>query len=181
MEADIPLQRLERSALSRDLVVLGQHEPGEVGSLTHPEAVILACGRPALVVPYVGAFDHVGRKVLIAWNGRREAARAAHDALPLMAASESVTVLSVDADQETTQIGDELVGNLGRHGVKASRDSALSLESSIAEVILSRAADLSSDLIVLGCYGHSRMRELVLGGVTREILRSMTVPVLMAH
>lgn len=179
--AESPLLQLVRRALISDLVILGQRDPDQTAGLPNPENVILACGRPALVVPYIGQFDHIGKNVLVAWNGSRESARAVHDALPLMAGSDAVTILSVDAEAEAIGLARDLAGHLQRHGLKATASTTASVGISVADTILSRAADLGSDLIVLGAYGHSRLREWVLGGVTRGILRSMTVPVLMAH
>jgi nucleotide-binding universal stress UspA family protein len=179
--AEAALSQLELRAKASDLVILGQHDPDEPAGLKHPEAVILACGRPALVVPYVGQFHQVGDNVLIAWNGSRESARAAHDALPLMPWSGAVTVLSVETEDAAMPLGSDLAGHLQRHGLKVTAERTVSDELSVADAILSRAADFGSDLIVMGAYGHSRLREWILGGATRDILRSMTVPVLMAH
>jgi nucleotide-binding universal stress UspA family protein len=170
---------LARWAATADLVVLGQSDPDHP-ALEDPEAVVLACGRPTLVVPYAGRFETIGGVALVAWNGSREACRAAHDALALMAPGASMTVLSVnpDADAEPT---DRLVRHLERHGLAAKADEVVTKELSPAEVALSRAADLGADLIVMGAYGHSRLRELILGGMTRDMFRHMTVPVLAAH
>ena len=150
-----------------------------------PELVALASGRPILAVPYAGQFETVGRRVLIGWNATREATRAVNDAMPLLAAADVVTVLTIDA-REAPDAHGELPGadislHLARHGVKATIERTVSAGVPAGEVLLSRAADLGADLLVIGAYGHSRMRELLLGGATRSILQSMTVPVLMSH
>lgn len=171
-----------------DLAILGQLDPdrGDTDIIRpRPEQVALASGRPILVVPYAGNFENVGRRVLVGWDASREAARAVHDAMPLLAAAEVVTVLIVDPREGPKGHG-ELPGadislHLARHGVKAEIECTVSADLAVGEVLLSRAADLAADLIVMGAYGHSRLRELLLGGATRALLRSMTVPVLMAH
>ena len=171
-----------------DLTILGQLDPdgGDTELIRpRPELVALASGRPILAVPYAGQFETVGRRVLIGWNATREATRAVNDAMPLLAAADVVTVLTIDAREGPDAHG-ELPGadislHLARHGVKATIERTVSAGVPAGEVLLSRAADLGADLLVIGAYGHSRMRELLLGGATRSILRSMTLPVLMSH
>ena len=171
-----------------DLTILGQVDPdgGDTELIRpRPELVALASGRPILAVPYAGQFETVGRRVLIGWNATREATRAVNDAMPLLAAAGVVTVLTIDAREGPDAHG-ELPGadislHLARHGVKATIERTVSAGVPAGEVLLSRAADLGADLLVIGAYGHSRMRELLLGGATRSILQSMTVPVLMSH
>jgi nucleotide-binding universal stress UspA family protein len=171
-----------------DLTILGQFDPDPSEGDTirpRPEQVTLASGRPILVLPYAGRFESVGRRVLIGWNATREAARAANDAMPLLTAAEVVTVLTIDA-REGPQGHGALPGadislHLARHGVKAEIERTVSADLPVGDVLLSRAAELAADLLVMGAYGHSRARELLLGGATRSLLRSMTVPVLMSH
>jgi len=171
-----------------DLTILGQVDPdgGDTELIRpRPELLALASGRPILAVPYAGQFETVGRRVLIGWNATREATRAVNDAMPLLAAADVVTVLTIDA-REAPDAHGELPGadislHLARHGVKATIERTVSAGVPAGEVLLSRAADLGADLLVIGAYGHSRMRELLLGGATRSILQSMTVPVLMSH
>ena len=171
-----------------DLTILGQLDPdgGDTELIRpRPELVALASGRPILAVPYAGQFETVGQRVLIGWNATREATRAVNDAMPLLAAADVVTVLTIDAREGPDAHG-ELPGadislHLARHGVKATIERTVSAGVPAGEVLLSRAADLGADLLVIGAYGHSRMRELLLGGATRSILQSMTVPVLMSH
>jgi nucleotide-binding universal stress UspA family protein len=170
-----------------DLAIVGQIDPDDPspGSQLSPADVLLASGRPALVVPYVGRFAEIGRRVLVAWNASREAARAVNDALPLLARAETVTVLAVNPAIGATRHGEvpgaDIAVHLARHGIKVLVETSHATEIDVSDVLLNRAADLGADLIVAGAYGRSRMRELVLGGVTRDLLRRMTVPVLMSH
>jgi nucleotide-binding universal stress UspA family protein len=170
------------SARYSDLVVLGQPQPGDGLGRAIAEDVILAAGRPVLMVPYAGRFPDTGKRVLVAWNASAEAARAVTDALPLLSRAQSVEVVAFgEGGDHGEQPGADLALYLARHAVKATaaRQSAPGVD--IGSQILSRAADSDVDLIVMGAYGHSRMRELALGGATRSILEAMTVPVLMAH
>ena len=171
-----------------DLAIVGQRDPdrGESASLPpRPEHVALAAGRPVLVVPYAGRFEEVGRRVVVAWSATREATRAVNDAMPLLSAAETVTVLTVDPhtgpDTHGELPGADISLHLARHGVKATVERTFAADVPIGETILSRAADFGADLLVMGLYGHSRARELLLGGATRTILDSMTMPVLMSH
>ncbi|MBS0517560.1 MAG: universal stress protein [Proteobacteria bacterium] len=171
-----------------DLVVVSQAEPepSALGALPDlPERLALASERPVFVVPHIGVTTPPGKTVLLCWNGRREAGRAAADALPLLRKADKVVVLTIDPpkgleDEEPTSAA-SIVTWLERHGVKAvaQRDSAA--DADVGDIILSRAADSSADLVVMGVYGHSRVREMMLGGASRTILGSMTVPILFAH
>ena len=167
-------------------MILGQHLPGHDTGLYRPEDVILSCSRPVLVVPYAGRRpDRLGENVLVAWNGSREAGRAVQEALPLMSPSSAVTVLLVDPDDELAdvELAQDLVAHLGRHGLNARtqvvRHDLTTL--AVSDTILTQVAELDADLLVMGAYSHSRFREIILGGVTRDILRDMNVPVLMAR
>jgi nucleotide-binding universal stress UspA family protein len=171
-----------------DLVVLGQLDPadGQVGvNSPSPEDIALSVGRPTLVIPYVGSYSPVGHRVLVAWDASREATRAVNDAIPLLAAAATVTVLTVDPPIGPTDHGDipgaDIALHLARHGVNAQVEETVSCGVGIGDVLLSRASDLEADLLVVGAYGHSRVRELVLGGATRTVLMSMTLPVFMSH
>jgi nucleotide-binding universal stress UspA family protein len=171
-----------------DLTILGQLDPDneEMAMLRpRPERVALASGRPILVVPYAGDFTALPKCVLIGWDGSREAARAVADAMPLLAAADAATVLTIDPqpgpDGEGDVPGADLALHLARHQVTARIERTPSAGVPVGEVLLSRAADLGADLLVMGAYGHSRARELLLGGATRTILASMTIPVLMSH
>jgi len=175
------------SARYADLVVAGQLEPeGRSGvDDSFAEELVLGAGRPVLFVPYAGRFKEVGRRVLVAWNAGREAARAVSDALPLLGRAGMVQIVAFDPLKGDADHGDlpgaDIALVLARHGVKVSVAQQHSDEVDVGNQILSRAADMQADLIVMGAYGHSRLRELVLGGVTRTLLDTMTVPVLMSH
>ena len=170
-----------------DLAVLGQSEAEQKAATPTdlPEAVALATGRPVLVVPHIGVRRPPGKVAMLCWNASREAARAASDALPFLKAADKVIVLVVEP--KTSAAGHGAGARLGcghlaqsprRQGHRPARARA---DSDVGAVILSRAADYDVDLIVMGVYGHSRMREMVLGGASRELLSSMTVPLLMSH
>ena len=170
-----------------DLVVLGQAEP-DGQSLTPtdlPETIALSTGRPALVVPHIGAPSKVGKTMMLCWNASRESARAASDALPLLREAEKVIVLVVDPRSSNNghgaEPGADVATWLARHGVKVTVQRDVAADTDVGSVILSRAADHDVDLIVMGLYGHSRMREMVLGGASRTLLASMTVPLFVAH
>jgi nucleotide-binding universal stress UspA family protein len=169
-----------------DLVIVGQHDPdGEAGIETDglAEQVVLNSGRPCLVVPYAGEFSTLGRQILIAWDGSREASRAVHDALPFLRRAAKVYVVQVEPHPggREFELPTDLARHLDRHGVAVELQQDVADGLPIADLLLSRAADLSIDLIVAGAYGHSRFRELILGGVTRSLFSEMTVPVLMSH
>ena len=168
-----------------DLVILGQPEPEANGDVNAqvPEDVVLSAGRPALVVPYIGAGKRLGVRVMVAWDGGREAARAVGDALPLLARAESVAVLVINPSQggHGEQPGADIALHLARHGITVEAQHLEAKDLSVGDALLSRLADQDIDLLVMGAYGHSRLRELVLGGVTRKIFQQMTVPVLMSH
>jgi nucleotide-binding universal stress UspA family protein len=168
------------AARNADLAILGQADPSADGS-DLPAQVVLGSGRPALLVPYAGTFANVGGRVLVAWNGSAQAARAVNDALPFLQSAERVTVVTVSPGGNVTEDGD-IARHLARHGVQAEI-SQITAErhGGVGDLLLSRASDERADLIVMGAYGHSRLRELVLGGVSRALLAHMTVPVLMAH
>jgi nucleotide-binding universal stress UspA family protein len=148
-----------------------------------PEELALRVGRPVLVIPRYGSFPKVGGRVLVAWNGSREVTRAVHDALPLLRRAEQVTVLSIDpdADPERRLPGADVSLHLTRHGVTVQAATIAGADVAVGDLLLSYAADHDIDLIVMGAYGHTRLREVVLGGATRTLLRHMTVPVLMSH
>jgi nucleotide-binding universal stress UspA family protein len=183
--ADGPAEQVVAAhARYADLVIVGQAEPDAAAEATPPdlaEAVAMAGERPTLIVPHIGAAKPPGRTVMLCWNGTREAARAATGALPFLKKADKVVILLVDPGDEPGGAGVHVAAWLARHGVAAvvKRDTAGGAD--IGEIILSRAADQDADLIIMGLYGHSRMREWVMGGASRTLLASMTVPLLVAH
>ncbi|HWB44096.1 MAG TPA: universal stress protein [Hyphomicrobiaceae bacterium] len=176
---------LERGRTT-DLIVAGQTDPDWDLSplMDFPERLALESGRPVLVIPYAGRYSTVGRRVLIAWKSTREAARAVFDALPLLQGAKSVHILEIRGraeDSETLMPDTSIAAALGRHGIKPEVRKSVTADISVGDEILSRAADLNADLLVMGAYGHARFRELVFGGVTRQICRQMTLPTLFSH
>jgi len=148
---------------------------------------VIAAGRPVLVVPYAGIFETVGKRILVAWDGTREANRALNDALPLLADADAVTVTVMfvgtnerDLEQHWPAL-ERIIGHLQRHGINATPEGTLRGGLAISDILLSRAADLAGDMIVTGGYHHSQLREALIGGVSRDLLQHMTVPVLMSH
>jgi nucleotide-binding universal stress UspA family protein len=169
-----------------DLIVLGQSSPGDASDLEADTVsyVVINSGCPVLVVPNTGAHTKIGSKVLIAWNGSMVARRAVHDAIPLLKRAEIVEVAVFNPTSKAGAHG-QLPGSdislyLARHGINVDVKEE-TIKSDIGEAILSLADSLHADLLVMGCYGHSRFRETLLGGVTHTILQSMTLPVLMSH
>jgi nucleotide-binding universal stress UspA family protein len=176
-----------RQALYADLLVLGQYDPQDSESagvpFDFPELVVAGSGKPALVLPYAGVPATVGQTIVIAWKPTREAARAVSAAVPLLQRARRVHVLTW-GETEDRVIGArmDLDGYLKLRGIDAVWHREGGAEpGDVGDLLLSRAFDLEADLMVMGCYGHSRAREWVLGGTSRTVLRSMTLPVLMAH
>ncbi|MBX3621980.1 MAG: universal stress protein [Rhizobacter sp.] len=171
-----------------DMLVLGQHEPGSPTARDLPsdfiESVVLGSGKPALVVPYAGDSKTFAQNILVAWSPSRESARALSAAMPLLQKAGQVHVVTWTDPQSAPQAASDralLEQHLALHDVKATLHWYGNGHGEPGDRLLSLTADLGSDLLVMGCYGHSRARELVLGGATRTVLRSMTLPVLMAH
>lgn len=171
-----------------DLTVIGQPDPETQEADDHREVadhLILDAGRPVLVVPYAGRFPSLGVRVMVAWNGSREATRAVNDAIPLLRLAKHVEVMAINPQGGMAGHGDvpgaDITLHLARHGVKAAADHIHAEDMDVGNMLLSRIADGQIDLLVMGAYGRSRLRELVMGGATRHILRHMTVPVMMSH
>ena len=168
-----------------DAIVLGQPQADSRGETetADSEDIVMAAGRPSLIVPYIGAPETFGRRVMVAWDGGREAARAVGDAMPVLEKADSVSVVVVNprSGDHGEEPGADIALHLARHAIKVEAQHLEVRDMSVADAILSRAADLSIDLLVMGAYGHSRFREWVLGGTTRQIFAQMTVPVLMSH
>jgi nucleotide-binding universal stress UspA family protein len=161
-------------AKSFDLTVIGQLAPETRWTTFRGEHI-----------PYAGTFETVGKRALIAWDGSREAVRAVNDALPLLAEAETVTVMSVgprETELERQRLSlDRIVRHLQRHGIASKTEQTVRGDIPISDVLLSRAADLGADLIIAGVYHHSQLREALIGGVSRDLLDHMTVPILMSH
>ncbi|MDY7578941.1 universal stress protein [Herbaspirillum sp. RTI4] len=178
---------LSLQARYSDLVILSQTDPDErtddlITDL--PEYVMLNSARPVLALPYAGNFDRLGSNVLIAWDGSMEATRAVTNALPILKKAKNVTVALFNTSKQFDVHGEQPGADIGlylaRHGVKIDVEQRKT-DLDIGNALLSLAADKGSDLLVMGGYGHTRFREILLGGVTLSILRTMTIPVLMSH
>lgn len=188
VEEGDPQEVLPVQARYADLLVIGQtdpEEPHEFGLNFCADQVIMEAGRPVLVVPYVGWRKTIGERVMVAWDASRLAARAVSDALPILERAKKVAVLAVNPQLSGERHGDipgaDVSLHLARHGIDAEAQHLSAMDEDPADIILSRAAEEGADLIVMGAYGHLRMRELILGGVTLHMLQHMTVPVLMSH
>jgi nucleotide-binding universal stress UspA family protein len=179
-------QQFINMSMCADLIVTDQNGAGlSRGGSDVAARMVLGTARPVLVVPSAGKFTTVGRRPVIAWNGDKEAVRAAFDAVPLMAHADLVRILAINADTTggaaMTARGDELAVCLARHGLKTETTTSITAGLAVGDELLNRLTDFSSDLLVMGCYGHSRFREMLFGGVSRDVLEHMTVPVLMSH
>ncbi|NQV57528.1 MAG: universal stress protein [Rhodospirillales bacterium] len=168
-----------------DLLIVGQRNPDtSMNGRDLPDGVLLSVGRPVLVVPYAGKMKSLGKRVMVGWDSSAQATRAVHDALPLISKADHVDIIAVNPEG-TGDHGEipcaDISLHLARHGITAEAQSIAVSDIGVADILLSRAADKGVDLFVMGAYGHSRLRELVLGGVTAHMLEHMTVPVLMAH
>jgi nucleotide-binding universal stress UspA family protein len=176
--------QLGRIARRFDLVVVGQAEgdkamPDEVVD----ESVLFESGRPVIFVPFIQKAGLKLDRVMVCWDGSRAATRAVADSIPLLQKAKLVEIVLVaskgfKADEAP---GTDLAKHLARHGLDVNLKRITSPDIDVASTILSYAADSNADMIVMGGYGHSRLREFVLGGVTRSILETMTVPALMSH
>jgi nucleotide-binding universal stress UspA family protein len=177
-------EQFGRLARRFDLVIIGQAEP-EAGAIDDAigEAALFEGGRPVIIVPYIQKAPLELDQVMVCWDGSRAAARAIADAMPLLKRATRVEVLIVanERDKQDEIEGVDMGAHLARHGLNVEIKREQIGDIDVADVILSHAADTETNFIVMGGYGHSRLREFVLGGVTRTILRSMTVPVLMSH
>jgi nucleotide-binding universal stress UspA family protein len=175
-----------QQALYSDLMVLSQPDPAEKDSDNLPagfvESVIFMSGKPALILPFAAIPETIAKTIVIAWKPSRESGRAVCAAMPLLQQADAVHICSWGAeDEEVSGARLDLAGYLQLHDVKAQWHKEGIEPSALGETLLSRAFDLTADLLVMGCYGHSRAREWILGGTSRTILGSMTLPVLMVH
>jgi nucleotide-binding universal stress UspA family protein len=187
--SDDPVYAFTRLAWGADLVLLGQHDPApNAYSGVQPDfaaSVLIASGKPGLVMPFIGAGDKLGETVLIAWKPSPESARAVTAAMPLLQRAKRVHLATWDESGEDRSDAPQPIERyLARHGIVPTlhRSAIAGPEvHAVGELLLSLAADVQADLMVMGCYGHGRAREWVLGGATRSVLQAMTLPVFMVH
>jgi nucleotide-binding universal stress UspA family protein len=173
-----------RIARRFDLSLVRQAEPGKTPlEALVIEAALFDAGRPVLVVPYIQKAALTLDRVLVCWDGGRSVARAVGDAMPFLRRAKTVEVVIVqgDAGKNDEIAGADIGEHLARHDLEVEVKRIVATEGSVMDTILSHAADVGADFLVMGGYGHSRLREFILGGVTRGILGTMTVPVLMSH
>jgi len=178
-----PNEVLGLHARYADLTIVSQHEPGggDGRFADLAEDVLVSSGRPLLMVPFIGAVDGIGEKVIVAWNASREAARAVADAMPILDGAREVEVFIASDNDIGDLPGADIAAHLARHGIDVTVYETPANNVSIGDALLNRASETGADMIVMGGYGRSRFREFVLGGVTRHMLQHMTVPVLMSH
>jgi nucleotide-binding universal stress UspA family protein len=188
-EADAGGSTVARSVLEHartaDLVIASQTAADWKGSLDLDIAdrLALECGRPVLIVPNRGSHQPVPRRVVVGWTDQREAARATFDALPLLRRADEVRLIEVDPRPaaESEQMRARLCASLVRQGVSCREGTAASPHGNVGAGLLTCCEQMKAELLVMGCYGHSRLREFVLGGASRHLLEAMTLPVLMSH
>lgn len=171
----------------RDLLILSQTDlnaPDRTIPPDLPERAVLGSGRPVLIVPYAGEFTSLGRRVMLAWRGGPESARALHDGLPLLRRAELVRVMTVQGpggDESYKSHNADICHHLAQYGIEASGEKRVSGDLSIGDMLLNRCADEGIDLLVMGAFAQSRRGQQTLGEVGRYLLEFMTVPVLMSH
>jgi nucleotide-binding universal stress UspA family protein len=182
------IDALAPTAIFSDLVIIGGDSPaGELqsGNRFFAGELALRCGRPVLTAPARASLENVGSRILIAWNGRREAARAVSDALPFLQRARFVTVLHIREPRQDVQAGvgelENLIIHLAHLGVAAERYVVQAPEFQIGDQILAHARRTDCNLIVMGAYGHSRIGEVIIGGVTRTLLKHADIPLLLSH
>ncbi|NBN64544.1 universal stress protein [Microvirga tunisiensis] len=179
-----PLEPVLRHCRLTDLIVIGQENPDRPEPMRELviETALFESGVPVLLIPYIGAASPKLENALVAWDGSPTATRAVHAALPMLAMAKKVTVLIVNKGRKMAgEPGADMATYLARHGLNVTVDVVTNPQTSVADTLLNYVSDNGNDLVVMGGYGHSRVREFLFGGATRDILAAMTVPVLMAH
>jgi len=172
-------------ANSSDIIVCNQRNVGNAVFQTRNQAthLVMATGKPVLIIPYIGMQETLGKNIVVAWDSSREASRALHDSLPLLKRAQQVHIFSAIDDKSMSNklTATNIKTHLEHHDVNVENNPVVIDDISVAEMLLSRASDYGADLIVMGAYGHSRLREYTFGGTTKTMFDSMTIPVLMTH
>ncbi|MEO9530314.1 universal stress protein [Roseibium sp.] len=180
-----PLENVLVNCRPTDLVVIGQANPDKPEPMRELliETILFESGVPVLLVPYIGSTTFQPENVLVCWDGSSTATRAIHSALPVLEKADKITVLVIEKTKQAGagQPGAEVANYLARHNMDVTVEVVTNPQTGVADAVLNHVSDNSNDLVVMGGYGHSRMREFLFGGATREVLEAMTVPVLMAH
>lgn len=169
-----------------DLTIMSKPSPqGDAARRAIWESVLFGAGRPVLLMPVSWSGDILGRRILIAWNAKREASRAVADAMPFIVGADKVVVATVDAvpsaDGHGERPGHDLALHLARHGAKAEVENLDGLGRAAGVRLLEAARAMDADLIVMGGYGHARAAEWLLGGATFEMIQLADIPILMSH
>ena len=172
-----------------DLLMLGQDDPDDPDNASYglADALLFEGACACMVVPHGGKLAPPGKRVLLTWNASRESAHALRAAMPLLKSAETVVVLSSEPDDSDAEIArghphaDELAHFLESHGIESVSSGISDMDISASDAILGQAAEMNADLIVMGAYGHARLREIILGGVTRDLLKQSPLPLLLAH
>ena len=172
-----------------DLLMLGQDQPDDPDNASYglADALLFEGACACMVVPHSGKLAAPGKRVLLTWNASRESARAMREAMPLLERAETVVVLSSEPDDSEVDIArghphaEELARFLKSHGIESVSSGMADVDMSASEAIIGQAAEMNADMIVMGAYGHARLREIILGGVTRDLLKQAPVPLFLAH
>ncbi len=172
-----------------DLLLLGQDNPEDPDNASYglADALLFEGASACMVVPHSGKLDAPGRRILLTWNASRESARALREAMSMLQRAETVVVLSSEPDDGDSDVArghphaQELARFLESHGIESVSSGIADVDVSPSDAIIGQAADMNADLIVMGAYGHARLREIILGGVTRDLLKQSTVPLFLAH
>lgn len=175
---------LNKHAPAADLVIVAQVDQDDDLTAQYQflnDELVVSCSKPILIVPYSGKYRDFGKHVLVAWNNTHESARALQYALPFLKLADKVTLLSINPASDQTNQNSAILAYLNRHQIKADLKVSHWKDVSVGNAMLDSLVDLSADMIVMGAYGHSRIREMILGGATKEVLEQMTAPVLFAH
>jgi len=173
-------------ARTADLVMISQVDPDKDCGVEQEfaERVIMESGRPVLLLPRQKAFATIGEKVVIGWNRTQEAARASFDSMMLLSDTSEVNLVWVNPQKQRDLSGHvpgaELAKTFARHNINVTTEALPTTDENAGEALLTRAVDVNADLLVMGAYGHSRLREFIFGGATRHVLNNLTLPVLMS-
>ncbi|MFN4164721.1 MAG: universal stress protein [Ferrovibrio sp.] len=183
-----PVEALRLTVRASDIAIVGQPDPNPAdpssipyGTDVLPHELALQAGRPVLAVPHNGPVAEIGRRILVAWNGKREATRALHDAMPLLRSAETVHLVTVGPERKGRTMLAEVTEHMQRHGLRLETAIVDPAGQKVGTALMAEAQKRQADLVVMGAFGHSRLREMVFGGVTETILSSMSLPVLLSN